>query len=83
MILSKGYVVRSVPTRDFGPLNEHLRFEARREVLRIKTEGMKRVADITELERQMAAVEREAGITARFEEIQGHIKVNTFLPLYC
>lgn len=45
---------------------------------RIKAEGMKRVADIAELDRQMAAVEREAGITARFEEIQGHIKVTRF-----
>ena len=41
----------------------------------MKAAGEKRFANIDELDRQMAAVEKAAGIKARFEEIQGHLKV--------
>ena len=39
--------------------------------------GSKRVTDIDELDRQMAVVERAAGIKARYEEMQGHVKAST------
>ena len=38
--------------------------------------GSKRFTDIDELDRQMAAVEKAAGIKARYEELQGHVKVS-------
>lgn len=34
----------------------------------------KRLTDISELDRQMAIVEKAAGIKARYEEMQGHVK---------
>ena len=36
--------------------------------------GAKRVTDIEELDRQMAVVEGAAGVKARYEERQGHVK---------
>eukprot|EP00752_Nemacystus_decipiens_P007963 g7116.t1 len=44
------------------------------EVAAMKAGGSKRFTDIDELDRQMAAVERAAGIKARYDELQGHVK---------
>ncbi|CAN0293529.1 unnamed protein product, partial [Ascophyllum nodosum] len=51
-----------------------------KEVSAMKAAGEKRFANIDELDRQMAAVEKAAGIKARFEEIQGHLKRGTRSP---
>lgn len=41
--------------------------------------GAKRITDIEELDRQMAVVERAAGVKARYDEMQGHVKASRCL----
>lgn len=53
------------------------RIASEKEVVAMKAGGgSKRFMDIDELDRQMEAVERAAGIKARYEELQGHVKAS-------
>lgn len=45
--------------------------------------GSRGTMNIEELDRQMAVVQRAAGIKARSEEMQGHVKVGVCLFLSC
>ncbi|CAM9643679.1 unnamed protein product, partial [Laminaria digitata] len=51
------------------------RIASEKEAVAMKA-GAKRVTDIEELDRQMAVVERAAGVKARYEEMQGHVKAS-------
>lgn len=52
-----------------------LRIASEKEVAAMKAgAASKRFTDIDELDRQMAAIEKAAGVKARYEELQGHIK---------
>lgn len=63
--------------RTHRPTHCPSRVTSEKEVAATKAGGSKRFTDIDELDRQMAAVEKAAGIKARYEELQGHVKVNT------
>ncbi|CBJ31027.1 Heat shock protein 40 like protein/ DnaJ domain containing protein [Ectocarpus siliculosus] len=50
---------------------------AEKEVVAMKAGGgSRRFTDIDELDRQMSAIEKAAGIKARYDELQGHVKAS-------